>query len=73
MSEVSDVEASEQAADIAVPAERPREETAEPPRPEPRVRRLNIIGRRNIFFAISLLIIIPLGHGASVYRLPVHR
>jgi preprotein translocase subunit SecF len=35
------------------------EETAEPPRAEPRVRRLNIIGRRNVFFAISLLIIIP--------------
>ncbi|MGA8921857.1 MAG: hypothetical protein WB682_01845, partial [Candidatus Dormiibacterota bacterium] len=26
---------------------------------EPRVRKLNIIGRRNLFFAISLLIIIP--------------
>jgi preprotein translocase subunit SecF len=26
---------------------------------EPRVRKLNIIGRRNVFFAISLLIIIP--------------
>jgi preprotein translocase subunit SecF len=32
---------------------------AEAPRAEPRVRRLNIIGRRNVFFAISLLIIIP--------------
>jgi preprotein translocase SecF subunit len=31
----------------------------EVPRPEPRVRRLNIIGRRNIFFLVSLLIIIP--------------
>ncbi len=59
MSEVSDVEASEQTADVVVPQEKPREETAEPPRPAPRVRRLNIIGRRNIFFAISLLIIIP--------------
>jgi preprotein translocase SecF subunit len=29
------------------------------PRPAPRVRRLNIIGRRNLFFAISLVIIIP--------------
>ena len=27
--------------------------------PAPRVRRLNIIGRRNLFFALSLLIIIP--------------
>ena len=59
MSEVSDVEASEQAPDLVVPQEKPREETAEPPRVEPRVRRLNIIGRRNVFFAISLLIIIP--------------
>jgi preprotein translocase subunit SecF len=59
VSELSDVKASEQAPDIAVPQEKPREEPAEPPRPEPRVRRLNIIGRRNIFFAISLLIIIP--------------
>jgi preprotein translocase subunit SecF len=59
VSELSDVEASEEAADVVVPQEKPREETAEPPRPEPRVRRLNIIGRRNVFFAISLLIIIP--------------
>jgi preprotein translocase subunit SecF len=29
------------------------------PAPEPRVRKLNIIGRRNWFFLISLLIIIP--------------
>ena len=27
--------------------------------PAPRIRRLNIIGRRNLFFALSLLIIIP--------------
>jgi len=27
--------------------------------PPPRIRRLNIIGRRNLFFALSLLIIIP--------------
>jgi preprotein translocase subunit SecF len=59
VSELSDVEASEQAPDIVVPQEKPREETAEPPRAQPRVRRLNIIGRRNVFFAISLLIIIP--------------
>ncbi|MHB8611165.1 MAG: protein translocase subunit SecF [Candidatus Dormibacteraceae bacterium] len=59
MSEVSDVEASEQAPDIVLPQEKPTEESAEPPRAEPRVRRLNIIGRRNVFFAISLLIIIP--------------
>jgi preprotein translocase subunit SecF len=59
VSELSDVEASEQAPDIVAPQEKPREETAEPPRAQPRVRRLNIIGRRNVFFAISLLIIIP--------------
>jgi preprotein translocase subunit SecF len=59
VSELSDVEASEQVPDIVVPREKPTEETAEPPRAEPRVRRLNIIGRRNVFFAISLLIIIP--------------
>ena len=59
MSELSDVEAAEQAADIVVPQDKPTEATAEPPRAEPRVRRLNIIGRRNVFFAISLLIIIP--------------
>jgi preprotein translocase subunit SecF len=59
VSEVSDVEASEPAADIVVPQEKAREEAAEPPRAQPRVRRLNIIGRRNVFFAISLLIIIP--------------
>ena len=54
MSEVSDVSPGRQAADI-VPDASPAVET----RPEPRVRRLNIIGRRNLFFAISLLIIIP--------------
>jgi preprotein translocase subunit SecF len=59
VSELSDVEATEQAPDIVVPQEKAREEAAEPPRPEPRVRRLNIIGRRNVFFTISLLIIIP--------------
>jgi preprotein translocase SecF subunit len=60
---LSDIAPAEQAADIVPPPEKPPEKpiekTAEPPRPEPRVRRLNIIGRRNIFFAISLLIIIP--------------
>ncbi len=59
MSELSDVAPAGQAADIVVPAEKPRETPVEIPRPEPRVRRLNIIGRRNIFFLISLLIIIP--------------
>jgi preprotein translocase subunit SecF len=40
-----------------------REEAVKPtqvePAPEPRVRKLNIIGRRNWFFLLSLLIIIP--------------
>jgi preprotein translocase SecF subunit len=59
VSELSDVAPAEQAADIVVPSEKPKETPTELPRPERRVRRLNIIGRRNIFFLISLLIIIP--------------
>ena len=59
MSELSDVAPVEQAADLVVPAEKTKEATSATPPPERRVRRLNIIGRRNIFFAISLLIIIP--------------
>jgi len=62
VSELSDVKQEEQAADIVEPdgAPAPREE----PKPEPVVevkppRRLNIIGRRNLFFALSLLVIIP--------------
>jgi preprotein translocase subunit SecF len=58
VSDLSDVSASQQTADI-VPEVKPAEQPAPEPRPEPRVRRLNIIGRRNVFFAISLLIIIP--------------
>jgi preprotein translocase subunit SecF len=38
-----------------IPVEAPKEE----PRAEPRVRKLDIISRRNLFFLISLLIIIP--------------
>jgi preprotein translocase subunit SecF len=59
VSELSDVAPAEQAADITVPQEKPKQTPTELPRPEPRVRRLNIIGRRNIFFLVSLLIIIP--------------
>ncbi|MGH7762137.1 MAG: protein translocase subunit SecF [Candidatus Dormibacteraceae bacterium] len=59
MSGLSDVAPSEQTADMVVPPENPRETPVEVPRPEPRVRRLNIIGRRNLFFAFSLIIIIP--------------
>jgi preprotein translocase subunit SecF len=57
VSDLSDLTAAQQTADI-VPEAKPREEPT-PERPEPKVRRLNIIGRRNVFFAISLLIIIP--------------
>ncbi|HXM72320.1 MAG TPA: protein translocase subunit SecF [Candidatus Dormibacteraeota bacterium] len=58
MPDLSDVSATEQTADI-VPEVKPKEEPVPEPRPEPKVRRLNIIGRRNVFFAVSLLIIIP--------------
>jgi len=55
---VSDVapeqQAAESAADRAIRESAPEEGVR-----EPRVRKLNIIGQRNIFFAISLLIIIP--------------
>ena len=54
MSELSDVSSQRQTADI-VPDESPKEE----PRPARRVRRLNITGRRNLFFLLSLIIIIP--------------
>lgn len=54
MSEVSDVTAEDQSANIVADGAA-RAEVA----PEPRVRRLNVIGRRNWFFALSLLIIVP--------------
>ena len=54
MSELSDVSPQQQQADIVSDAS-PKEQT----RPEPRVRRLNITGRRNLFFLLSLVIIIP--------------
>jgi preprotein translocase subunit SecF len=59
VSELSDVAPAEQTADVVVAPEKPTETPVELPRPAARVRRLNIIGRRNIFFAISLVIIIP--------------
>jgi preprotein translocase subunit SecF len=58
VSDLSDITAEQQTADIG-PEVKPAEEPTPEPRPEPKVRRLNIIGRRNVFFAISLLIIIP--------------
>jgi len=54
VSELSDVSAQQQTADI-VSDGTPKEG----PRAEPRVRRLNITGRRNLFFLLSLIIIIP--------------
>jgi len=51
---MSDIAHGEQAADIA-----PVAIPAATPQREPRIRKLNIIGRRNLFFAISLIIIIP--------------
>ena len=58
MSDLSDVTTDQQTADI-VPEVKPAPQPVPEPRPEPKVRRLNIIGRRNVFFAVSLLIIIP--------------
>ena len=57
MPEVSDIAPAGQGAHIV--ADSTASVTPEAPRREPKMRRLNIIGRRNIFFAISLLIIIP--------------
>ena len=55
MSDVApEQQAAESAADRAIRESAPEEGVR-----EPRVRKLNIIGQRNIFFAISLLIIIP--------------
>jgi preprotein translocase subunit SecF len=58
VSDLSDVTTDQQTADI-VPEVKPAAQPVPEPRPEPKVRRLNIIGRRNVFFAVSLLIIIP--------------
>jgi preprotein translocase subunit SecF len=51
---MSDITRGEQGADIA-----PEAIADATPQREPRVRKLNIIGRRNLFFAISLIIIVP--------------
>lgn len=57
MSELSEETATEQAAQVAADGQpRPEPEVVAA---EPRPRRLNIIGRRNWFFALSLLIIVP--------------
>lgn len=58
MSELPELQTEQPTADIVAPAQA---EPAAPPQPAaaPRVRKFNLIGRRNIFFAISLLVIIP--------------
>jgi len=55
VSELSDVKAEEQTADIVADGAAKEPEPVKPPK----VRRLNIIGRRNLFFALSLVIIVP--------------
>ena len=57
-----DVDADEQIEEVAPngePAREPEPAAVATPVAEPRVRRLDIVGRRNVFFALSLLIIIP--------------
>jgi len=59
VSELSGVKAEEQSADL-VPDGATKEPEKEPePAKPPKVRRLNIIGRRNVFFALSLIITVP--------------
>jgi len=59
VSELSDVRAEQQAADIE-PDGAPQANVAPDLAPTPRPpRRLNIIGRRNWFFALSLIVIVP--------------
>jgi preprotein translocase subunit SecF len=55
VSELSDIKAADQAADIVTDGA-PKEPQ---PAAEPKVRRLNILGLRNLFFTISLIVIIP--------------
>ncbi len=60
MSELSDVGAAEQGADIVADgAPEPKVASAPAPVAGPKTRRLNITGRRNLFFALSLIIIVP--------------
>ena len=59
MSELSDVSAEEHVADLVADAKAQEAAVvAQPQEPKP-ARRLDIIGRRNLFFAISLIVIIP--------------
>ncbi|HKV87995.1 MAG TPA: protein translocase subunit SecF [Candidatus Dormibacteraeota bacterium] len=57
--QLSDVDAEEQKPDLVVTDGEPTAPKAVPVVREPRVRRLNIIGRRNWFFLLSLIIIVP--------------
>jgi preprotein translocase SecF subunit len=59
VSELPDLQTEQQTADIVVPQEAARQAEAPEPAAPARVRKFNLIGRRNIFFAISLVVIIP--------------
>lgn len=62
MSELPDVQTEQQRADITPPetdAQAAAVQKALEPAAPPRIRKFNLIGRRNVFFAISLLVIIP--------------
>jgi preprotein translocase subunit SecF len=59
VSELPDVQTEQPTADMVVPEEAAPAQKAPEPAAPPRVRKFNLIGRRNIFFAISLLVIIP--------------
>jgi preprotein translocase subunit SecF len=57
--ELPETKAQEQSADMVADGEAEPEAAAAAPAAAPRVRRLDFVGRRNLFFALSLLIIIP--------------
>ncbi|HEX9363264.1 MAG TPA: protein translocase subunit SecF [Candidatus Dormibacteraeota bacterium] len=59
MPELPETKAQEQSADMVADGEAEPEAAAAAPAAAPRVRRLDFVGRRNLFFALSLLIIIP--------------
>ena len=60
MSELSDVQADEQSADVVATNGEPEPAPKAPePVAAPKPRRFNVIGRRNLFFAVSLIVIIP--------------
>ena len=58
MSELSDITPQQQVADL-VEDGKAQQAAVVAPVVAPRIRRFNLIGRRNLFFAISLLVIIP--------------